>query len=172
TTVMAAQARLRTALGLPPTPGEDDPQTQAMIRGMVEGLAARLEQTPDDLAGWQRLARAREVLGESEAAIAAHRQIVRLAPQSVDALLGLARVLFPPSATLAGPVPPEFYALMRRVLALDPNQPEALWFAGLDAAQQGNKPEALAHWRHLLALLPNDAPPRQQLLQEIERLQP
>lgn len=174
-TVAAAQARLRSVLGLPPVAEgstETDPQTQAMIRAMVDGLAARLAQSPDDLAGWQRLARAREVLGETEAAIAAHRQIVRLAPKSIEALLGLARALFPPSATLTGPAPAEFYDLMRRVLALDANQPEALWFAGLDAAQQGDKPQALAHWRRLLALLPDDAPPRKQLLQEIERLGP
>lgn len=44
---------------------------QAMIRGMVEGLAARLEQAPDDLEGWHRLIRARIVLGEAEAAQAA-----------------------------------------------------------------------------------------------------
>ncbi len=174
-TVVVAQTRLRLALGLPAVseaPASADAQAQAMIRGMVEGLATRLAQTPDDLAGWQRLARARTVLGETEAAIAAHRQILRLQPQSVEALLGLARALSSPSADPAAPMPPEFYDLMRRVLSHDPNQPEALWFAGLDAAQQGNKPEALAHWRRLLALLPEDAPPRAALLQEIERLGP
>ncbi|MCO5071797.1 MAG: tetratricopeptide repeat protein, partial [Rhizobiaceae bacterium] len=43
----------------------------AMIRGMVEGLAARLEKNPDDLDGWMRLVRAYTVLGEAEAARAA-----------------------------------------------------------------------------------------------------
>jgi cytochrome c-type biogenesis protein CcmH len=174
-TVVAAQTRLRLALGLPPiseAPASTDAQAQAMIRGMVEGLATRLAQTPDDLAGWQRLARARTVLGETEAAIAAHRQILRLQPQSVEALLGLAHALSPPSADPAGQMPLEFYDLMRRVLSYDPDQPEALWFAGLEAAQKGNKPEALAHWHRLLALLPDDAAPRAALLQEIERLGP
>ena len=40
--------------------GED---RAAMIRGMVDGLAQRLEQDGDDLQGWLRLARARLVLG-------------------------------------------------------------------------------------------------------------
>ncbi len=75
-TVIAAQARLRTALGLPSAPDPaapaEDPATQAMIREMVDRLAARLERQPDDLAGWQRLAQARTVLGEHEAAIVAH----------------------------------------------------------------------------------------------------
>ena len=39
-----------------------------MIRGMVEGLAARLEENPDDAQGWRRLARSYAVLGEAEKA--------------------------------------------------------------------------------------------------------
>lgn len=46
-------------------------ERQQMIQGMVEGLAARLEQQPDDLEGWLRLARAYAVLGEREKAISA-----------------------------------------------------------------------------------------------------
>lgn len=44
---------------------------QSMIRGMVDGLAKRLEADGHDLDGWLRLARARMVLGEREAAEAA-----------------------------------------------------------------------------------------------------
>jgi cytochrome c-type biogenesis protein CcmH len=44
---------------------------QAMIRGMVERLAARLEQNPGDQEGWARLAHAYDVLGETEKAQAA-----------------------------------------------------------------------------------------------------
>jgi len=69
-------------------PGE---QGQA-IRGMVEGLAARLEANPDDLPGWQRLARAYVVLGEGQKAELAYRQVLQRDPKQPDALwqLGLA----------------------------------------------------------------------------------
>ena len=50
-----------------------------MIRGMVEGLAARLEEEPDDPEGWARLARSWRVLGEPE--------------KERDALVALARLL-------------------------------------------------------------------------------
>ncbi|MBI5261875.1 MAG: c-type cytochrome biogenesis protein CcmI [Bradyrhizobium sp.] len=40
----------------------------AMVRGMVEGLAARLDQSPKDAEGWIKLIRSRVVLGESEQA--------------------------------------------------------------------------------------------------------
>jgi len=43
-------------------------QQQAMIRGMVDRLAARLEQNPDDKEGWARLAHAYDVLGETDKA--------------------------------------------------------------------------------------------------------
>ena len=46
-------------------------ERQAMIRGMVERLAARLEQNPGDKEGWTRLAHAYEVLGDSDKAQAA-----------------------------------------------------------------------------------------------------
>ena len=43
----------------------------AMIRGMVEGLAARLEKSPRDGDGWLQLIRSRKVLGEPDGAKAA-----------------------------------------------------------------------------------------------------
>jgi cytochrome c-type biogenesis protein CcmH len=46
-------------------------ERRAMIRGMVERLAARLEQNPGDQEGWARLAHAYEVLGDTDKAQAA-----------------------------------------------------------------------------------------------------
>jgi cytochrome c-type biogenesis protein CcmH len=46
-----------------------------MIRGMVERLAARLQDNPDDLEGWRRLARAYQVLGDTAKASAAQARI-------------------------------------------------------------------------------------------------
>jgi cytochrome c-type biogenesis protein CcmH len=45
---------------------------QAMINGMVERLASRLEANPDDPEGWARLINARMVLGDQAAAQAAY----------------------------------------------------------------------------------------------------
>lgn len=46
-------------------------ERQVMIRAMVERLAARLEQNPNDKDGWVRLAHAYDVLGETDKAQAA-----------------------------------------------------------------------------------------------------
>jgi cytochrome c-type biogenesis protein CcmH len=53
-------------------------ERQAMIRGMVDRLAARLEQNPKDKEGWNRLAHAYDVLGESEKAAAARARAEQL----------------------------------------------------------------------------------------------
>ncbi|HTN97100.1 MAG TPA: c-type cytochrome biogenesis protein CcmI [Nordella sp.] len=45
---------------------------EKMIRGMVDGLEERLKSAPGDLEGWQRLIRARAVLGEMDKARAAY----------------------------------------------------------------------------------------------------
>lgn len=37
-----------------------------MILGMVESLAAKLEDNPEDTEGWKRLLRARQVIGQTE----------------------------------------------------------------------------------------------------------
>lgn len=50
---------------------------QQMIEGMVSGLAARLQQNPKDRAGWERLIRARMVLGQTQQAAADYRDASR-----------------------------------------------------------------------------------------------
>lgn len=50
-----------------------DSDRNAMIHGMVDKLAAELKQNPHDADGWQRLMRARMVLGEKDQAMAAYR---------------------------------------------------------------------------------------------------
>ncbi|MEM9235058.1 MAG: tetratricopeptide repeat protein, partial [Pseudomonadota bacterium] len=51
-----------------------------MIEGMVAGLAQRLEDNPDDIEGWRRLARAYEVMGREADAEQAHREVIARDP--------------------------------------------------------------------------------------------
>jgi cytochrome c-type biogenesis protein CcmH len=50
-----------------------------------------MKQTPDDVDGWRRLARAYTVLGRTDQAADAERQVLRLAPddQNAKAVLGV-----------------------------------------------------------------------------------
>ena len=61
------QEQLAQASSLPPS------QQDEMVKGMVEGLAARLAQNPKDADGWIRLMRSRMVLNQPDQARAAMR---------------------------------------------------------------------------------------------------
>lgn len=142
----------------------------AMVRGMVERLAERLEQNPDDPDGWLRLARAREVLGEAEAARDALRRAVAVAPRRIDARLALAFNLAGATVTSRDPLPAEAASEFGRVLAQEPNHPQALWFTGRAAYEAGDKTAAAAAWNRLLAQLPPDSPEAKELSQRLAAL--
>jgi len=54
-------------------------EREAMVRSMVDRLAARLEQNPNDKEGWTRLAHAYDVLGEPQKAETARARAAQLA---------------------------------------------------------------------------------------------
>jgi cytochrome c-type biogenesis protein CcmH len=67
-----------------------------MIRGMVDGLEAKLEANGDDLEGWQKLINARKVLGEMDKAKAAYdraKAVFKDRPEALASLDELARSL-------------------------------------------------------------------------------
>jgi cytochrome c-type biogenesis protein CcmH len=62
---------------------------QVMIRGMVDGLDAKLAANDDDLEGWLRLIRARTVLGESDKANVALTKARGLFVSNTDAIAAI-----------------------------------------------------------------------------------
>ncbi len=75
--------------GLPRVEAGPAQPDAAAIRGMVEGLAKRLEAEPDDPQGWVRLVRAWSVLGETarrDAALARARTLFKGRKDVLDAL--------------------------------------------------------------------------------------
>ncbi len=132
---------------------------QKMIRSMVARLDQRLKDNPDDPDGWQRLGKAYGVLGEADKSLSAYREAATRAPTRVDYQLDYAHALFGPGAASNDP-PPAFVEVMRHILSLDANQPEALWFVGRAEAASGHKQDAIALLTRLLAQLPPDAPVR------------
>lgn len=154
----------------PPAPPAQDAERAAMIRGMVDGLAAKLEKAPDDPEGWARLGRAYVVLGERDKALAAYARASALRPDDMALALAEAQAMLdglPPEA----PFPPRAGELLRRVLAADPRQPSALWHLGVEAAKRGDMAEATALWQRLVAVLPADSPDVQLVRRAIEAVQ-
>jgi cytochrome c-type biogenesis protein CcmH len=98
-------AEVEAAGGLPSAQpaASQNPEVRGMIAGMVEGLAARLAQSPDDPDGWVRLVRAYAVLGETakrDAALATATARFKDQPKVLAALRQAADT--PPQASMAG----------------------------------------------------------------------
>lgn len=129
------------------------------IRGMVEGLEGRLASTPDDIDGWLRLARAKGVLGDRQGVLDALKAAADRAPGRVDVQVTYARALMPETMDNAS-LPAEVVETYGRVLALDPDQPEALWFGGIAALEVGNTEKARNLWNHLKDFMPPDSADR------------
>ena len=140
-----------------------------MIRGMVTGLAERLKNEPDNIPGWQRLARSYTVLGEAEKARDAYGRLAKLQPNNVNALADYAGAI---GRTLAkgAAITPELTALGDRILALDPNHTGALWFTGMARAEAGDSDGARERWTHLLELLDPKSPRYADVKKNIEAL--
>jgi cytochrome c-type biogenesis protein CcmH len=84
-------AAIAEAEGRAPAPAPDQ---MAAIRGMVEGLAARLAEAPDDPEGWVRLVRSYAVLGDAKKrddALAAARARYAGRPEVLDQLEAAAK---------------------------------------------------------------------------------
>jgi cytochrome c-type biogenesis protein CcmH len=133
-------------MALPP-----DQRSQA-IEGMVAGLAARLQQNPNDLPGWKRLARSYAVLGQPIKAADAYAQAAKLDPKDPTLLIGQADALG--SALPQGAAPSDtMIKLYQQALVLDPKQPDSLWMLGYIAHSNHQDAAAGDYWRRLLAVL-------------------
>jgi cytochrome c-type biogenesis protein CcmH len=164
----------------PPSPGPsaDDvaaaaqlspEERTAMIGGMVDRLALRLKDAPDDLQGWLRLGRAYDVLKEPEKAADAYAHAARLKPEDpailrseIDAMMA--------DRSPTDPIPETALAVLKQLQALDANEPRALWYLGLAAAQAHQIDEAKTYWQKLLTVLPPDGADRKMVADALAAL--
>ena len=140
---------------------------QAMIESMVQGLADRLKENPDDLPGWLRLARAYTVQKRYADARDAMAKAADLAPENINVLLLYGRAL---RSAAGNEQTPESVAVMRRVLKLDSDNTEALWLVGRADVQAGQRETGIAMMQRALDTLPKDAAERQQLQNHLDAL--
>ena len=141
-------------------------QRQQAIRGMVEGLAARMKENPQDRAGWLRLANAWKVLGENGSAADAYAKADALGPVDARILADWAETHVRQLAPGAPPSP-QAVSVLERLEKADPRNALALFYLGAASLAAGDKPAAAQRWKTLLALLPPDAPIREMLQQRI-----
>jgi cytochrome c-type biogenesis protein CcmH len=143
-------------------------QRAATIQAMVSRLAERLRQDPSDGKGWAMLGRSYRALGQADEAKEAYRRAIVLLPADTQARIELAIMLLEEAE--GDGLPDEAIARLEEVLALAPDQPDALYFTGLSAAMKGDAARAKARWNRLLMVLPADSPARGQVEKDMARL--
>lgn len=133
---------------------------------MVDNLAARLQQQPDDAKGWYMLARSYSALKRYQAAAQAYSQVLTLVGEQDPQLL----TDFAETLALAhdGKLAGQPTILLTAALELNPNHQQALWLAGFAAAQKQDYLAAIDYWQRFLQQLPaEEVAARQTLEQQI-----
>jgi cytochrome c-type biogenesis protein CcmH len=124
---------------------------EQMIRGMVEQLAARLEQNPNDPDGWRRLARSYEVLGEADRADEARRR----AEAAESGRSGAVSPPASPAGDQAAMIRNMVDRLARR-LESDPGDAAGWTRLARSYGVLGETDRAVEAWRRASALAPTD----------------
>ena len=134
---------------------------------LLAELKLRLEQNPTDREGWAILANAMMSLGEYAQAVDAYEKLYALTSDDAEVLVGYADAL-----TMAeeGALNDRVITLLDRALKIDPEQPQALWLAGMAAEARGDLPGALEHWHRLKPALHADPQAQSELQALIDRV--
>jgi len=124
----------------------------ASMEDMVEALAARLEREPNDLQGWQMLGRSYMSMRNFSGAVSAYQRAVQLeASENATTLVELGEALL---ARDNSRIEGETAALFESALAIEPNNPTALFYGGIAALNRDEKVLAAERWEILLGLNP------------------
>ena len=128
--------------------------TREKIEGLIEQLAARMKEAPDDPKGWMMLGRSYAVLDRFEEAAAAYANAVKRSPPDAQLLADYADALaMSRGRNLLG----EPERLIAQALKIDPANVKALALAGTAAFERKDFQGAIAHWEKILALVPPDS---------------
>jgi cytochrome c-type biogenesis protein CcmH len=124
------------------------------IEGMVEALAQKLKDKPDNVEGWIMLARSYNALGRYAEASKAYERLVGLMPNNADLLADYADTLaMAMNRSLQG----EPEKIIERALAIDPKNIKAIALSGSVAFERRDYANAAARWQKILALVPADS---------------
>jgi len=158
--IVASSASLYYYIGNPGVPSGAG--TMPDIDAMVTSLAIRLEENPDDVKGWKMLGRSYKTMKRFDEAVAAFERAMEIeGAQNAQTLVELALAHVDGDG---GTVSAYAEALLESALALDPNDPNALFYSGFAAARRGDTDLAADRWEMLSGL---NAPSEiQDLLQE------
>lgn len=126
--------------------------TQQDIENMVDQLAKRLEQDPNNPQGWQMLARSYAAMQRFPEAKNAYAKALALSPDNAQLTVDYADFLAYQNQSAKG----EPLRLILRALELDPKNIKALALAGTAYYEEGQFAKAEQYWARGLKLVPPD----------------
>ena len=130
----------------------DAPSIADTPAAMVKRLAKRLENEPNDVAGWLMLGRSYVALEQFPLALRAYQRADRLeGGRNAEALVGMAEAMV---LQADGVVDERAGRIFEQALLLAPDSERALFFAGVAAQRRGDAATAIARFQSLLALNP------------------
>jgi len=124
------------------------------LESMVQKLAERLKQNPDNVNDWVMLGRSYKFLKQYPMAIKAFEKAYALGSDEPAVMLHYADALVMADR---GRFSAQANDLIFSALEKTPNDAMALWLAGTARAEQRNFSQALVHWHKLEKLLPPDS---------------
>jgi cytochrome c-type biogenesis protein CcmH len=131
----------------------------------VPPMAFEMVKRLDDASGWARLARSYMVLERKDKALVAYARAYALNPDNAEMLSDYAWILFNDNPQATTGLVNDLYSRLHR---LQPQHPDALWYMGFAALQQGKPAKTLEYWERLLKLIPPNDPGREHLQQAIQ----
>lgn len=145
-------------------PSQSGDMTQERIEANVAALEKRLEQNPNDGAGWSMLARSYTAMGRHKEASAAFEKASALDPNNADLLTEYAYALSMARGQEMEGKPTE---LLNKALEIDPQNLKALVLAGNAAFKGKRYDQAIAYWQKVLPTLPANSEVQQSLSEKI-----
>ena len=134
-----------------PTSAPANTDQMPSVDDMVNRLAERLKEEPNNPEGWRLLARSYSVMQRYPEAISALRRARGLVGDDPNLLIELADAV---ATVQNGSFDGEPGELVTKVLAANPQHPGGLWLAGRSAVVSRDFPLALKYWRQLEKVLP------------------
>lgn len=151
--MIALSAGLYNEVGSPNVPSAGAQSGELPDMDVVmESLRQRLASNPDDLNGWKMLARSQMTLQRFGDAVTSYERVMELEEgRNAQTLVDLALALLSRDGT---PIEGRTAALIESALALEPNNPAALFYSGVASANRGDTDLAASRWEILLGLNP------------------
>ena len=124
---------------------------QKNVADLVDRLAQKVRERPDDARGWALYARSTASLGRYEESAKAYEHLMKLVPGDAQVMADYADVLgMVQGKSLAG----RPLEIVKNALMIDPENQKALALAATATMDLGNYAESIGYWERLAKLIP------------------